>query len=924
MPQPEVNIIEISAGDLLGVIERAGQERLRSLTLVSSNSNWIIGTLAPKHQEAVHILDRLPHNALEALATLDGLESLAVINFDIGAEGARKLAGLSKLSSLDVGYNSIGAEGARELAGLSKLTSLDVGANSIGAEGARELAGLSKLTSLDVRYNSIGAEGARELAGLSNLTALNVHNNSIGDQGARELAGLSHLTSLDVRANSIGAAGARELAGLSNLTSLNVRNNRIGDAGARAILEAWSTGPAVARRAVLDLRYNGDLSSVLPAEPLNTRDAQAILAAYRRFRQGDKEETLQALNEAKLLLVGNEGAGKTSLVRYLVDGLPRHDSEDPARGTAIRENVDTKTWPADQAGGITLNVWDFGGQVIMRGTHQYFLTRRSLYLLVLDARFEDDLSIYDWLRIIRNRADDSPVIVVINKCDGDRRGPRLPEERIKKEYGVVDFIRTSCDKGDEAAATIQDLRELIAQTLATHPRLEHIHAPFPRPYLRVKETVAALAKDQNLLDRARFEQICERGDKNEAVSDPAEQRLLLGTLHDLGVVVAHGFDRDDPAVRREVTLLDPNWLTGAVYKIITSARLVQQHGELPRTQLSELLEDPNKYPEDRHEFILDMMQDPDIGLSFQLPGTNPPRYLIPEALHNRGPFYGNFWDDSLRFRYTYKLLPRGLMPRFIVESHREAVQQTTRWLTGVVLKASDCEILVEADLDQKQIDIRVKGPPKLRRAALHVALTHLEHVHALNRDLGQEARLPLPDDPDVSVAYDYLLELENDPEAGPNPRFRPEGAKRFYTVAELLEGVREDRPGNVPKETSNVTKIIVNIGNGVQFHGDFAVGKKIQDSFNKSQASSSSDEIKALLGKLAGEVAKVAEQLSDDDAGDLADDLESFTKEAVKPQPKPGRWESVAERIGEAAEAVGQIGGTAVTLLENLRPLLLG
>ena len=262
---------------------------------------------------------------------------------------------------------------------------------------------------------------------------------------------------------------------------------------------------------------------------------------------------------------------------------------------------------------------------------------------------------------------------------------------------------------------------------------------------------------------------------------------------------------------------------------------------------------PISDPEDRHEFILDMMQDPDIGLSFQLPGTNPPRYLIPEALHNRGPFYGNFWDDSLRFRYTYKLLPRGLMPRFIVESHREAVQQTTRWLTGVVLKASDCEILVEADLDQKQIDIRVKGPPKLRRAALHVALTHLEHVHALNRDLGQEARLPLPDDPDVSVAYDYLLELENDPEAGPNPRFRPEGAKRFYTVAELLEGVREDRPGNVPKETSNVTKIIVNIGNGVQFHGDFAVGKKIQDSFNKSQASSSSDEIKALLGKLAGE-----------------------------------------------------------------------
>ncbi len=200
-----------------------------------------------------------------------------------------------------------------------------------------------------------------------------------------------------------------------------------------------------------------------------SRRRPAVFRAYRRYRA--EKETLQPLNEAKLLLVGNEAAGKTSLVRYLVDNLPRRDSEDPTRGTAIREKIDTKSWLADQSGGITLNVWDFGGQVIMRGTHQYFLTRRSLYLLVLDARFEDDLSIYDWLRIIRNRADDSPVIVVINKCDGDRRGPRLPEERLKKEHGVVEFIRTSCDKGEEAAATIQALRELITQTLATHDGL---------------------------------------------------------------------------------------------------------------------------------------------------------------------------------------------------------------------------------------------------------------------------------------------------------------------------------------------------------------------------------------------------------------------------------------------------------------------
>ena len=737
-------------------------------------------------------------------------------------------------------------------------------------------------------------------------------------QHISELRQLSLLALVDLQ---IGADWARALASLTGLTSLKLLSNQIGDGGARALLETWSDRPSAGNLSYLDLRVNGDLSSLLPGEALDTTDAQAILAAYRRYRA--EKETLQPLNEAKLLLVGNEGAGKTSLVRYLVDDLPRRDSEDPTRGAAIREKIDTKSWVADQPGGITLNVWDFGGQVIMRGTHQYFLTRRSLYLLVLDARFEDDLSVYDWLRIIRNRADDSPVIVVINKCDGDRRGPRLPEERIKKEHGVVEFIRTSCDPGEEAAATIQALRGLITRTLTTHPRLKHIHESFPRRYLRVKEAVAALAKQETLLDRATFEQVCAQGGEDESVSDPAEQRLLLGTLHDLGVVVAHGFDRDAPAVRREVTLLDPNWLTGAVYKILTSAQLVKQNGELPREQLSELLDDPASYPEDRHEFILNMMQDPDIGLCFKLPGIDPPRYLVPEGLPSESPYYADFWDDSLRFRYTYELLPRNLIPRFIVESHREAVEQSTRWLTGVVLEASGCSILVEADLDQKQIDIRVKGPEKLRRPALHVALTHLRHVHTLNRDLGQEARVPLPDNPDVSVAYDHLLALESDPEAGSNYRFRPEGAERFYTVSELLEGVRhEPRPSPGAKEPTNVTNITVIIGNGVEFHGDFAVGKKIQDSFNKSQASSSSEEVKGLLGQLAEEVARVAEQLPEDDATDLADDLESFTKEAVKPQPKPSRWETVAARIGEAAQTAGQVGTTAMTLLEKLGPLL--
>lgn len=45
-------------------------------------------------------------------------------------------------------------------------------------------------------------------------------------------------------------------------------------------------------------------------------------------------------------------------------------------------------WPIRLKGeeDVRLHVWDFGGQEIMHATHQFFLTERSLYLLVLSGR----------------------------------------------------------------------------------------------------------------------------------------------------------------------------------------------------------------------------------------------------------------------------------------------------------------------------------------------------------------------------------------------------------------------------------------------------------------------------------------------------------------------------------------------------------
>ncbi len=396
------------------------------------------------------------------------------------------------------------------------------------------------------------------------------------------------------------------------------------------------------------------------------------------------------------------------------------------------------------------------------------------------------------MKTIRNRGGESPVIVAINKSDEGKQDLRLDERGLKETYpNIVDIKRTSCDPGPWAADSIEALRRQIVSVILADQRLKHVLDGIPGNWLQIKHQVSALASEHSVLRHADFATLCQHpGEGNQPIVDDNEQRALLQLLHQLGTIVAHGLEREASAARREVSLLDPNWLTGAVYRILEMASTVDQEGEFLRHKLSEWL-NPDRYPAERHEFILDMMQDPEIALCFRVPIHQEERYLVPEALPANRPFLGKWPDDVLRFRYRYNYLPPSLIPRLIVESHRNVLPGRPRWRTGVVLVTRDCQVLVLADPDQRRIDLQVDGPTGMRRAALNVALNDLEAVHALNPEAEPVAQVPLPDRPDEQVRYDYLLELER--RFGPNYAFLPEGAKRMYEVGELLEGVRRDQ-----------------------------------------------------------------------------------------------------------------------------------
>ena len=732
-------------------------------------------------------------------ASLTGLTSLDLSVNKIGDEGAKMIAAsLVDLVSLDLIHCGICVLGAKALANsLTSLTSLDLRDNRIGNLGAQAIAAsLKRLNSLNLGLNGIGSEGADAIAtSLTGLTSLDLAGSNIGNKGAKAIAAsLTRLTSLDLSDNQIGNEGAKAIAAsLAGLTSLNLSANNIGDEGVRALLDAWSSDERSSQLRRLGISQNDDLGALLPKEILKTTDAQAILAAYRRFFVAQEQRTRRPLNEVKLLVVGNEAVGKTSLLRYLIEGRPRDPGEARTPGIIQHEKITVQGWSPQQYQ-MVLNVWDFGGQEMMRGTHRFFLTERSLYLLILEDRRQDDRSIYDWLKTIRNRGGNSPIIVVINKSDSGKQDLRLDENTLQTAYpDIVAFLRTSCYPDNWAKGSVERLREKIVDTLTGDKRLKHVQDPIPANWLHIKDRVGELAGRYSVLSHSDFVSLCnDPGGKTEPITENSEQRSLLRLLHELGTIVAHGLERDAPATRREINLLDPNWLTGAIYRIMDRASSVQQEGEFLRSDLVNWLAS-DVYPPERHEFILDMMQDRDIGLCFRLPAQGEEHYLLPEALPASRRFYGKWPDDSLRFRYIYNYLPPSLIPRFIVQSHQHLTPDKARWRTGVVLSLRDCDALVLADVDQRRVDILVTGPSGLRRPALNVILNDLEAVHALNPEAEPVAVVPLPDRADLHVGYKHLLMLER--RRGSDYSFFPDGTDRDYQVGELLDGVRHDQLG---------------------------------------------------------------------------------------------------------------------------------
>jgi len=647
----------------------AGIPRLRNVELGANKIEEIPGWLMRMPRlEKLGLDNNLLGSLPEGLFEITGLKGL-----EIGGNPLDRFPeDIAKLEALeDLGLNKLQMDRLPDcLSRLTRLTNLSLYDNALTTL-PDWLSRWGELRTLNLSSNSLGLI-PRAVYDLKNLELLQMYNTKLrGISGG--IGTLGELRRILLARNELSSLPS-SCAALKKLEFLDLRSNRFEE-----IPEVVYELRALKELKLQNMDYNRenlnrirtisprilDLGKLeildLADNPIETPPpdvvAQGVDAVRDFFRQSEAAGT-DHLFEAKLLIVGEPGAGKTTLAHKIVD--PNYRLK---KGEKSTQGIDVARWEFPLEGGRTfrVNIWDFGGQEIYKATHQFFLTKKSLYALVADIRREDTDFFY-WLNIVELLSDGSPMLIIKNEKQDRHR--EINERQLRGHFlNLKPTLATNL-------ATNRGLDDVVA-AIKHHIRgLPHVGSQLPRTWVRVRETLEQDPRNYITLDE--YLAICQQHHFT-ALKDKLQ---LSEHLHQLGVCLHF---QDDPLLKNRV-ILKPRWGTDAVYKVLDNRPVIRNLGRFTRGDLADIWAAP-EYQDMRDELLRLMIN---FRLCYQIPGTD--TYIAPQLLSEDQPAYD--WDEAnnLVLRYTYVFMPKGITSQFIVAIHPLIVGQTCLWRSGVVLE----------------------------------------------------------------------------------------------------------------------------------------------------------------------------------------------------------------------------------------------
>lgn len=581
LPPRFVNLVRVSSVDLSGNKFTNIPLQLECLTRLSKlnvSDNLMSSIIPPQGGFRMNLLVflNLAGNGLEAfpehLGNLPALRSLSLARNNITDLSQRFFMQFKLLDILDLSSNKL-TQLSPAVGYLGKLTYFDVSANALTFI-PETIVGMTSLKYLDLSYNKLPSLSVC-FGRMKSLNTLKISYNS--------------MTVLPPHLGSLR----------DTLQTFDFTGNEL----------------------------------VTPPMDIIRGGSKAVLDFLYDSLSGSK-----SIYRMKMMIVGEENVGKTTLVDQLTrrwkvassDGIYEPISTLSTDGIAIstcsfhwRNDGEKKIPRLADDFDVNISWWDFAGQELYYTTHQFFLSGRSIFVVVwnLEKPIEDSRVDF-WLNSIQSKISNATVVLVGTHLDG-LKGPardatpdlfKQTKLRLRMLFPSLDILAYAASARSGEGMT--ELKDALEKKIVSS---KHMGESIPSSYLLLERMVTDARITHHTLPIVSKHKFLEMSSMCN-ISGEKELFRASSLLHNLGTLIY--FEQD--LVLSRYVILDPQWLAKLMCTLITTKHSFVTAGVISHRALAQVW---REFPLAMYGFLLGLLEK--FEVTYNLSG-----FIDPASLSN--------------------------------------------------------------------------------------------------------------------------------------------------------------------------------------------------------------------------------------------------------------------------------------------------
>ncbi|CAF1166862.1 unnamed protein product [Adineta steineri] len=357
-------------------------------------------------------------------------------------------------------------------------------------------------------------------------------------------------------------------------------------------------------------------------------------------------------NKMRLMLLGNEQTGKTSLLQAFKresSNVNNAQQNQRKKSTTTRNFpiLDISEWiydktPRTSLGPVTFRIWDFGGEHEFQSVYQYFFTRRTLYIICwkmteYDMNEQIFETIHNILINIQTVAPGSSVIIVgthhdqIVKLKNYRQLSENFQSLIYQKFidtsqneklgypKVLDSLEISNKTGHNIKQLCTLIHDIAGQLLVPNSKDQTIFQQrIPAKYIYLEELLEEyrLNKKISILNDKEYQELIKEISQrinHVQFRDSADIQQATKWLHENGIIIHF-----EDTLLSNYYFLDPQYLAELLAQLVANEQTngLSRHGLMKIDELPITFQDANTSVVNSICMLLPLLQKFDLAITW--------------------------------------------------------------------------------------------------------------------------------------------------------------------------------------------------------------------------------------------------------------------------------------------------------------------